>query len=168
MPSFWLFTPYDFKSYLVSQEQNIYINYLKTENKGKLKYFREVKVDVSNVDNSDIKQKIIMNSLLYMTTVKEVLEIENNDLLNIEQKPFINEENIVQKPVTWLGSDYTRRIVYQNKNDNELIEVCKRRSPRPHWRKGHWHTVLQAPGRKQKRLKWFRPCFVQPKQLQEV
>ena len=55
-----------------------------------------------------------------------------------------------------------------NKNDNYLIEIGKRRSPRPHWRKGHWHTVLQAPGRKQKRLKWFRPCFVQPKQLQEV
>ena len=141
---------------------------MKIENKGKLKYFREVKVDVSNVDNSDIKQKIIMNSLLYMTTVKEVLEIENNDILDIEQKPYISEESTEYKPVTWLGSDYTRRIVYLNKNDNDSIEIGKRRSPRPHWRKGHWHTVLQAPGRKLKRLKWFRPCFVQPKQLQEV
>ena len=168
LPSFWLFTPYDYKSYLVTQEQNIYINYIKTENKGKLKYFRETKVDVSNVDNTDIKQKIIINSLLYMTTVKEVLEIENNDILDIEQKPYISEEGVETKPVTWLGSNYLRRIVYLNKKDNELIEEGKRKSPRPHWRKGHWHTVLQAPGRKQKRLKWFRPCFVQPKQLQEV
>tara|TARA_R100001510_G_scaffold15732_1_gene13147 strand:- start:447 stop:1478 length:1032 start_codon:yes stop_codon:yes gene_type:complete len=168
LPSFWLFTPYDYKSYLVTQDQSIYINYMKIENKGKLKYFREVKVDVSNVDNNDIKQKIIMNSLLYMTTVKEVLEIENNDILDIQQKPYMSEESTEYKPVTWLGSDYTRRIVYLNKNDNDPIEIAKRRSPRPHWRKGHWHTVLQAPGRKQKRLKWFRPCFVQPKQLQEV
>ena len=103
-----------------------------------------------------------------MTTVKEVLEVENNDILDIEQKPYILEESTETKPVTWLGSNYLRRIVYLNKKDNELIEEGKRRSPRPHWRKGHWHTVLQAPGRKQKRLKWFRPCYVQPKQLQEV
>ena len=103
-----------------------------------------------------------------MTTVKKVLEIENNDILDIEQKPYLSEESTEYKPVTWLGSDYIRRIVYLDKNDNDPIEIGKRRSPRPHWRKGHWHTVLQSPGRKQKRLKWFRPCYVQPKQLQEV
>jgi hypothetical protein len=31
---------------------------------------------------------------------------------------------------------------------------------RPHWRKGHWHTVLTGAGRKERRLRWFQPVYV--------
>lgn len=33
---------------------------------------------------------------------------------------------------------------------------------RPHWRKGHWHTVLTGAGRKERRLRWFQPVYVNP------
>jgi hypothetical protein len=33
---------------------------------------------------------------------------------------------------------------------------------RPHWRKGHWHTVLTGAGRKERKLRWFQPVYVNP------
>ncbi len=35
-----------------------------------------------------------------------------------------------------------------------------RRSPRGHWRRGHFHTVLHGEGRRERRLQWFRPTLV--------
>lgn len=35
-----------------------------------------------------------------------------------------------------------------------------RRSPRGHWRRGHFHTVLYGEGRRERRLQWFRPTLV--------
>lgn len=33
---------------------------------------------------------------------------------------------------------------------------------RSHWRKGHWHTVLTGAGRKERKLRWFQPVYVNP------
>ena len=35
-----------------------------------------------------------------------------------------------------------------------------RRSPRGHWRRGHFHTVLYGEGRRERRLAWFRPTLI--------
>ena len=33
-------------------------------------------------------------------------------------------------------------------------------SRRPHWRRGHWHTVLHGEKRQSRRLQWFQPVYV--------
>ena len=35
-------------------------------------------------------------------------------------------------------------------------------APRPHWRRGHWHTVLHGEKRQSRRMQWFQPVFVGP------
>lgn len=42
---------------------------------------------------------------------------------------------------------------------SDLSDVA-RRSPRGHWRRGHFHTVLHGEGRRERRLAWFRPILV--------
>jgi len=61
--------------------------------------------------------------------------------------------------VRWLGKNYTQkkqRIAYNN--NQELIEDS--RAVRPHWRRGHWHTVCCGAKRKQRKQQWFKPVFV--------
>ena len=31
---------------------------------------------------------------------------------------------------------------------------------RPHWRRGHWHTVLHGEKRQSRRMQWFQPVYV--------
>ena len=31
---------------------------------------------------------------------------------------------------------------------------------RPHWRRGHWHTVLHGEQRQSRRMQWFQPVYV--------
>jgi len=60
-------------------------------------------------------------------------------------------------PTTLLGQNYliqNTRIKSTNKDT--------RTRKRPHWRKGHWHTVLTGAGRKERRLRWFQPVYVNP------
>jgi hypothetical protein len=33
-------------------------------------------------------------------------------------------------------------------------------SRRPHWRRGHWHTVLHGEKRQSRRMQWFQPVYV--------
>jgi hypothetical protein len=33
-------------------------------------------------------------------------------------------------------------------------------SPWPHWRRGHWHTVLHGEKRQSRRMQWFQPVYV--------
>lgn len=31
---------------------------------------------------------------------------------------------------------------------------------RPHWRRGHWHTILHGEKRQRRRMQWFKPVYV--------
>jgi hypothetical protein len=33
-------------------------------------------------------------------------------------------------------------------------------SRRPHWRRGHWHTVLHGEKRQSRRMQWLQPVYV--------
>ena len=33
-------------------------------------------------------------------------------------------------------------------------------SRRPHWRRGHWHTILHGEKRQRRRMQWFKPVYV--------
>ena len=59
--------------------------------------------------------------------------------------------------IHWLGEGFTTRVSYANNTDPE---DSKGKPKRSHWRRGHWHTILQGRGRKQKTMKWFKPTFI--------
>ena len=58
-------------------------------------------------------------------------------------------------PTRWLGKYYKRKLFKSQLNGSHA-------SPRAHWRKGHWHNFRCGPGRKQLKLKWIEPVFVNP------
>jgi hypothetical protein len=61
------------------------------------------------------------------------------------------------KQVYWVGKEFNKRIV----KTTPLARAIGSNTPKTsHWRRGHWHTVSQGPGRKQKRMKWFQPTFI--------
>lgn len=61
------------------------------------------------------------------------------------------------KPAYWVGKEFNKRIV----KTIPLTRAIGSNAPKSsHWRRGHWHTVSQGPGRKQKRMKWFQPTFI--------
>jgi|688.fasta_scaffold306744_2 hypothetical protein len=103
-----------------------------------------------------------------MRIVKNVILIYNYQKNYIETIPtktsglgFTKEKKGKKRntlPVTLLGRNFLL-----------LKESCKSQqtSPkggtvRPHWRKGHWHTVLTGAGRKERKLRWFQPVYVNP------
>ena len=58
-------------------------------------------------------------------------------------------------PTPILGRDFlVQKARAQSSNTRTTTHV------RPHWRKGHWHTTLCGTGRKERRLKWFQPVYV--------
>jgi len=55
--------------------------------------------------------------------------------------------------IRWLGRDYGRKTASSSSQGNGG-------GKRPHWRKGHWHTVLHGVGRQLRKLQWFQPLYV--------
>jgi len=49
--------------------------------------------------------------------------------------------------------------VYRGASGNES-EPFDRRSPRPHWRRGHSRRIVHGPGRTERYWKWFEPRMV--------
>lgn len=59
-------------------------------------------------------------------------------------------------PTTILGKDFLSSKCYHKTESNGHTDMTKK----PHWRKGHWHTVLHGPGKKERKLHWFQPVYV--------
>ena len=110
------------------------------------------------------QSSLVLNVLFFLNCVKETTIKELGPIKEIET----NEKNvdiIDLKPRLGflLGEDYKKRVVYKQDKNNDFEILSKKRHVRPHWRKGHWHTVLQGPKRKNRKMRWFRPCFVMGK-----
>jgi hypothetical protein len=55
---------------------------------------------------------------------------------------------------TWIGKTFTR-------TRREAAQASATgASVRPHWRRGHWHTITYGQGRQHQRLGWFQPVYV--------
>ncbi len=50
--------------------------------------------------------------------------------------------------------------VYRSDKGNETDEYIPRKSPRPHWRRGHLKMVHYGPGRASVRQKYIQPKLV--------
>ena len=78
------------------------------------------------------------------------------------QKKYKVQSDIKPRAICWVGKDFTTRVVkLKPKQDEDFLVVSgSKRKLRPHWRRGHWHTVLKGAKRKERKMRWYQPVFV--------
>ena len=110
---------------------------------------------------------------------KQFLMIINLILLMNQQPDIITEEYIPSKviplpkkykaqspikpsAISWVGKDFTTRIVKLKPkiDEKDFVISGQTRKVKPHWRRGHWHTVLKGKNRKERKMRWYQPVFV--------
>ena len=103
--------------------------------------------------------RFICNLILLSQQQPEILTVKDSGskFVDTDGKGFKSTKMNKQPPVHWLGENFTTRVVRASEVEGERQVGTPKRS---HWRKGHWHTVSQGPGRKQKQMRWFQPTFI--------
>ena len=64
-----------------------------------------------------------------------------------------------QGPV-WIGKDFRLDRTPRAPSEGTPAGTSSSASRRPHWRRGHWHTVLHGEKRQNRRMQWFQPVYV--------
>ena len=64
-----------------------------------------------------------------------------------------------QGPV-WIGKDFRLDRTPRAPSAATAAGTISSASRRPHWRRGHWHTVLHGEKRQSRRMQWFQPVYV--------
>lgn len=109
---------------------------------------------------------IVINLILFMNQEPDItLEYLSPSVIT---KPKNNkEDNATYKPraITWIGKEFTKRTIKLASNNGEIAIKQGCRPVRSHWRRGHWHTVLQGFKRQQRKMKWYKPVFVRGNKL---
>ena len=100
--------------------------------------------------------KIVKNVILiynYQKSYLEELPVKSNGTGFVKRKKYNKRDPL---PVTLLGKNF---LIRKKSVKTEPLSA-QGGTVRPHWRKGHWHTVLTGAGRKDRRLRWFQPVYV--------
>ena len=116
----------------------------------------------------DVSYNFVINLLCLLTHEPEIITVQKSASKYIDTKSRgFSSEKVNNVPnVHWLGEHFTTRVVDSTPKEGEPQGCSPKKS---HWRRGHWHTILQAPGRKQKTMRWFKPTFIRGhKQTEEV
>jgi len=105
--------------------------------------------------------QFVINLLCLMTQEPEIITVQSPPSKYTATKAVgFGSKKVNNVPnVHWLGEYFTTRVV-DSTATSEDTERTRGKPKKSHWRRGHWHTVLQGPGRTQKQLKWFRPTFI--------
>ncbi len=64
-----------------------------------------------------------------------------------------------QGPV-WIGKDFRLDRTPRTTSEATAAGTSSCTPRRPHWRRGHWHTVLHGEKRQNRRMQWFQPVYV--------
>ncbi len=109
---------------------------------------------------------VVVNMILLMNQQPDIeVEYMPPSITIPVQKGFSKPEVFKPRPITWVGKEFSKRIVKIYPKTDDLLPKQAGVPKRSHWRRGHWHTVLQGPKRKQRRMRWFEPVYVQGKRL---
>ena len=107
--------------------------------------------------------KTVVNLLLLMNQQPDIITEEYIPSKIVPlQKKYKVQSDIKPRAICWVGKDFTTRIVkLKPKQDEDMLIVSgSKRKLRPHWRRGHWHTVLKGAKRKERKMRWYQPVFV--------
>lgn len=107
--------------------------------------------------------KTVVNLILLMNQQPDIITEEYipSKIVTLQKKYKVQNE-IKPRAICWVGKDFTTRIVkLKPKQDEDMLIVTgNKRKLRPHWRRGHWHTVLKGAKRKERKMRWYQPVFV--------
>ena len=106
--------------------------------------------------------KFVINLLCLMTQQPDIISVQKSSTKYVatNNKGFSNHKVNNVPNVHWLGADFTTRVQYSKKIDTDPSDITRGKPKKPHWRRGHWHTISQGHGRLQKKLRWFEPVFI--------
>ena len=97
--------------------------------------------------------RIAVNSLL--------VHLYEPELITTDPKPvtkgigFSSKKKAPLSP-TWIGKTFRSFSEYHRPDGDNLTKL----SVRPHWRRGHWHSVCCGPKRSERRIQWFKPIYI--------
>jgi len=121
------------------------------------------------INNNEIIQnqfRIIVNMILLMNQQPDIeLEYMPPSITIPVQRGFSKPEIFKPRPIVWIGKEFSKRVVKIYPKREDILPKLAGFPKRPHWRRGHWHTVLQGPKREQRRMKWFEPVYIKGKKL---
>ena len=105
----------------------------------------------------------VVNLLLLMNQQPDIITEEYipSKVIDIQRKYKI-QSPIKPSAICWVGKDFTRRVIKlkPKMNEEDFVISGNTRKIRPHWRRGHWHTVLKGKNRKERKMRWYQPVFV--------
>jgi hypothetical protein len=101
--------------------------------------------------------RIACNAILAINHSPELFYEEATE---IRRNPGFGKDSTYKGPIRWLGKAYR-----QSRSTTKADPTGK--AYRPHWRRGHWHTVLHGAKRMLRRLQWFQPTYVNSPQGHE-
>ena len=131
-----------------------------------LSNFKQTDGTINNDELIQNQFRIIVNMILLMNQQPDIeLEYMPPSITIPVQRGFSKPEIFKPRPIVWIGKEFSKRVVkiYPKKEDILLKQAGFPK--RPHWRRGHWHTVLQGPKREQRRMKWYEPVYIKGKKL---
>lgn len=115
--------------------------------------------DLIKDSDSEVLWKIVINSLLTYKYEPELVTADSDHFIR-SGTGFGISKGKQPLPITWIGKNFR----YQRQSNPGNTPGDASRAPsRPHWRRGHWHTVKYGKERSESRLAWFRPVFVNAK-----
>ena len=94
--------------------------------------------------------RIVCNAIL---AINHSPELFYEEVTELKRNPGFGKESTYKGSIRWLGKTYK-----QDKNTTNMESTGK--TYRPHWRRGHWHTVLYGAKRALKKLQWFQPKYI--------
>ena len=166
-------TEKDYKELLINPKYrfDVYVNFVIEPNKiyyygfnwNNLKIFKILQF--TEVEDQIVQDhfKTVVNLILLMNQQPDIITEEYipSKIITL-QKKYKVQSDIKPRAICWVGKDFTTRVVKLKPKQNEdmLVVTGNKRKVRPHWRRGHWHTVLQGVKRKQRKMRWYQPVFV--------
>ena len=149
---------------------DVYVNFVIEP--GKIHYYafnwnnlKSVKFIQLPVADELIKEhfQTVVNLILLMNQQPDIITEEYIPSKIVPlQKKYKVQSDIKPRAICWVGKDFTTRVVkLKPKQDEDFLVVSgSKRKLRPHWRRGHWHTVLKGAKRKERKMRWYQPVFV--------
>ena len=162
----------DAKDMLINPKMkfDVYVNFVIEP--GKIHYYafnwnnlKSVKFIQLPVADELIKEhfQTVVNLILLMNQQPDIITEEYIPSKIVPlQKKYKVQSDIKPRAICWVGKDFTTRVVkLKPKQDEDMLIVTgNKRKLRPHWRRGHWHTVLKGAKRKERKMRWYQPVFV--------
>lgn len=137
----------------------------------KLTHTHEMDLDMPEALTNDLDAAITHAAKILLYTASRQARLSTRpDRSDIERRLHRTKGGKRAKLERRLHRAYDRVVVGPEQMPAEAssADASTARGPvRPHWRRGHFHTVAHGPGRRLRRVEWFSPTLVRADRLHD-